>query len=560
MKNLEHVLDLTRRHNAHLRDRVDLVASNSWVSSWARLTMSSLLSNSYCIGLPGARLYGGCDYIDMVEREVLRLATELFGTRRGVVQFLSGMQANIGAYNAILRPGDTIVTAPGKHGGHYSHNEAGPLRFFSPKILAVPFDASRYNIDLDGLEALLVRHRPRLLVVGWSEFLFRHPLSEIRAMCDLSGTKLMYDMSHVAGLLAGGAFQPEAGALADIVTSSTGKSLHAPDHGLCLYNDDALSPGILDAVMPLLTSNTHPHELAALGVALAEMKAFGKDYAQQVIRNARSLAAALDARGVKALYAELGYSDSHTVLVEHPRAGFAVDLLDAAGISINACALPWDEGSAVTGLRIGTQVVTRRGMKEPEMARIADAVARVLVEHEDPLTVRYRYVGPLARDFDQVAYSFDTTFPFEADWQQAPYRAAIPGDVESLALRVPAFSDLSVAAVRELAVHLELHVRLPGQLVIEQGAASDCAYFVVNGQLDVIGNDGGVVASVGEGGHVGEVGAITGRPRANSVVTSGDSSAVLLRVESAVLRQLVEQFASLRAHFERHIARVVAPA
>ncbi|MFM9101200.1 MAG: aminotransferase class I/II-fold pyridoxal phosphate-dependent enzyme, partial [Cyanobium sp.] len=196
-----------------------------------------MLSNSYCIGLPGNRIYGGCDYIDMIEREVVQLATDLFGTKRGVVQFLSGMQATIGAYNAILEPGDTIVTALAKHGGHYSHNAAGPLRFFSPRILPVPFDESRYNIDCDRLDALLAAERPKLLVVGWSEFLFPHPLREIRELCDRHGTHLMYDMSHVVGLLAGGGFQPEAGELADIVTSSTGKSLHAPDHGLCLFND-----------------------------------------------------------------------------------------------------------------------------------------------------------------------------------------------------------------------------------------------------------------------------------------------------------------------------------
>jgi glycine hydroxymethyltransferase len=557
MKNLEHVLDLTRRHNAYLRDRVDLVASNSWISSWARLTMSSLLSNSYCIGLPGARLYGGCDYIDMVEREVLQLATRLFGTQRGVVQFLSGMQANIGAYNAILRPGDTIVTAPGKHGGHYSHNEAGPLRYYGPRILSVPFDASRYNIDLDGLATLLERERPRLLVVGWSEFLFPHPLSEIRALCDASETKLMYDMSHVAGLLAGGRFQPEAGALADIVTSSTGKSLHAPDHGLCLYNDDRLTAGVLDAVMPLLTSNTHPHELAALGVALAEMEAFGADYATQVIRNTQALARALDARGVKALYGELGYSESHTVLVEHPRAGFAVDLLDAAGISINACALPWDEGNAVTGLRVGTQVVTRRGMKEAEMERIAEAVASVLVRREDPLQVRHRQVGPLAREFDGVAYSFDATFPFESTWQEAPYANHMPHDVEALALKIPAFHDLSVAAVRELASHLTLQVAQPGETIVQRGTTSDAVYFVASGRLDVLATDDrSVLATIGEGGHVGEAGVLRDRPRGNHVVASGSGSTLLLRMSADALRALVARFDILRVHFERHIARI----
>src|SRR5262249_23937988 len=286
--------------------------------------------------------------------------------------------------------------APGKHGGHYSHNEEGPLRFYSPRILAVPFDEKRYNIDLDKVEDLFARERPRLFVVGWSEFLFPHPLREIRAICDRFATNLMYGLARVAGLLGGGPFHPDAGPLADILTSPTGKSLHAPDHGLRLYNGEGLPRGVLDAVMPLLASNTHPHELAALGIALAEMHAFGREYATQVVKNSKALAQALDARGIKALYGDLGYSESHTVLVEFARAGTAVSLLDNAGISVNGCALPWDEGSAITGLRVGTQVVTRRGMREPEMALIADAAARVLVQGEDPQVVRHDLVAPLS--------------------------------------------------------------------------------------------------------------------------------------------------------------------
>lgn len=424
MPSLESLLDLTRRHNGALLERIDLVASNSWISNWVRLTMGSLLSNSYCIGLPGQRIYGGCDHIDGIEREVVELATSLFGTRLAVVQFLSGMQANIGAYNAILRPGDTIVTAPARCGGHYSHNASGPLRFFSPRILPVPFDQDRYNIDLERLELLLAAEHPRLLVVGWSEFLFPHPLRPIRDLCDRHGTHLMYDMSHVAGLLAGGVFQPEAGGLADIVTSSTGKSLHAPDHGLCLFNDERLSAGVLEAVMPLLTSNTHPHELAALGIALAEMQAFGADYARQVVRNSKALGHALAAQGVSVLYGDLDYSESHTLLIRCDHSETAIARLDGAGISANATPLPWDQGDQPGGIRIGTQVVTRRGMREAEMEVVAEALARVLLHGQDPRQVRHDLVIPLARAHRGMAFSFDGSFPLGQDWQEAPYRSA----------------------------------------------------------------------------------------------------------------------------------------
>jgi len=571
MKHLQHVLDLTRRHNSFLQDRIDLVASNSWVSSWARLTMSSLLSNSYCIGLPGSRLYGGCDYIDMIEREIVHLATELFGTRYGVVQFLSGMQANIGAYNAILKPGDTIVTALAKHGGHYSHNAAGPLRFFGPRIVPVPFDDRTYNIDVERLDALLAAEHPILLVVGWSEFLFPHPLQEIRTICDRHGTRLMYDMSHVAGLLAGGAFQPQAGALADIVTSSTGKSLHAPDHGLCLFNDEQLRPGVLDAVMPLLTSNTHPHELAALGIALAEMKAFGADYAAQVVRNTKALGRALAEQGIDVLYCNLDYSESHTLLIAYERSDFAVAMLDRAGLSVNATPLPWDEGDTAGGLRIGTQVVTRRGLREADMEPVAEAIARVLLHGDDPIVVQHSLVTPLARAFQRVEFSFDTSFPFNHTWQDTPYRdttswtAAVPApatddnDAVALALRVPAFHALSVHEIATLTSDLSVQTLAAEALLLRRGDSADSVYFVLNGCLQVLGpDDHSVIAEVGEGRHVGEMGVMLKRPRANTVTVSSGGPATLLRMQAEAFCSLLRRHQSVANHFNRHLQRIAA--
>ena len=183
MKNLQNILNLTRNHNRFVSESIDLIASNSWISQFARLAMTSSLPNSYCIGLPGNRLYGGCTYIDMIEREVSQLARALFPMKKVVLQFLSGMQANIGAYNAILKPGDTVIGAQAKHGGHYSHNPDGPLRFFSPKFVPMPFDDSCYNIDVQGLAKLMTKEKPKLLIVGWSEFLFPHPLAELRECC-----------------------------------------------------------------------------------------------------------------------------------------------------------------------------------------------------------------------------------------------------------------------------------------------------------------------------------------------------------------------------------------
>lgn len=547
------LLDLTRRHNEYVAGRIDLIASNAWVSAFARLAMGSALSNNYCIGLPGNRLYGGCSYIDMIEREVVSLASQLFGAEHATVQFLSGMQANIGAYNALLSPGDKVVAAPVRHGGHYSHGPTGPLRFFSPTMLEAPFDPDVYNLDLDALRELFARERPRLLIAGWSEFLFPHPLAELRELCDLYDVRLMYDMSHVAGLIAGGAFQPDAGALADVLTSSTGKSLHAPDHGMLLYNDAALEPAINDAIMPLLTSNTHPHETAAVGIALAEMHAFGRDYARQVVANTKALGAALAARGVDVLYAALGYSDSHTLLVRHDHAQTAMSLLDAAGISSNTAPLPWDASGPDRGLRFGTQVVTRRGLREPQMRQIADAIARLLVDGDDPHHVAYELVRPLAEGFRHADFSFDAHFPLPADWQEASYRPRRIGAVPALAALIPAFSALSLAELDLLSETLRLVTLAESEYLLRTGDAADAVYFIVDGTI-ACSTHSTRVAYLGPGDHIGEVGVLTGEPR--SLNAYATTPTVLLRLGADDFQDLLDDAPSVRKHFEEYIAAV----
>lgn len=557
MSEFAHFLDLTRRHNQFLEERIDLVASNSWISSFARLTMSSLLSNSYCIGLPGNRFYGGCSYIDMLEREVIELATELFGAPHAVVQFLSGMQANIGAYNAILRPGDKIVSAPAKYGGHYSHNPSGPLRFFQAQVLEVPFDVERYNIDVAKLEELFDRERPRLLVAGWSEFPFPHPMKELRELCDKYGVRLMYDMSHVAGLIAGKEFQADAGQYADILTSSTGKSLHAPDHGLVLFHDEELKSGILDAVMPLLTSNTHPQELAALGIALSEMKTFGEQYAKQTVRNTQALGRELSKRGIKALYEELGYSQSHTLLVEIEEAQIAVQLLDNAGISTNTTLLPWDMTDKPSGLRLGTQVITRRGFKEAQMEQIADAIYQVLIEQRDPVQVRYEFVRPLCEQFMRCEYSFDTQFPLGSDWMDRPYRFTRSEDPLSLALAVPALAELSLNQMRDLAKQFKvMHLR-GGEMLFSAGDFPDSVYFVVDGHVDILDGTGAnrkTVATMGSGTHLGELGVLKEQTRKYSA--RAREATVLLVIEAAGFRQLIKNNEQLDHYFQLYCSTI----
>ena len=404
------LLDDVEKHQNHQLHSFDLVASNTFCSTEIKKIMCSGLINSYCIGLPGNRFYGGCRVIDKIECKTRELVCQVFGAKYCEVQFLSGMMANIAAYNVLLpQTGCTVMASPSKHGGHYSHNTKGPLtRLFGANVVQTPWDEHTYNVDVDALPLAMATHKPCLLILGWSEMLFEHDLPAIRKICDEHSCKIMYDMSHVAGLVAGGVFQSDMMQYADIVTSSTGKSLHAADHGLILYNDPSFTPKIRESVIPLLTSNTHFHETAALCMAMLEVQNYGSQYGVQVVANTKALGKELDKRGFKLLCADIGYSNSHELIIDlEGESGVQrTRLLDAAGVFVNPQDLPWDTvTSGPTGLRLGTQVLTRRGFRERHMVLVADALARVLKKHESVTSVS-RYVAKACSRIGSLDFAF----------------------------------------------------------------------------------------------------------------------------------------------------------
>ena len=412
-------------HQSNQLKSFDLVASNSFVSNSVRSVMGSALMNSYCIGTPGARFYGGCSEIDDIEIMTKELTCELFGAKYCELQLLSGMLANIAAYHAMLSDiqaaGETpvVMASPAKNGGHYSHNKGGALTtLFRAKVVTTPWDPATYNVDVTKLDASMAEHHPNLLIIGWSEMLFDHDLPAIRKICDKYGCKILYDMSHVAGLIAGKQFQTDMMEYVDIVTSSTGKSFHSADHGMILYNDPNLTPKIREAVMPILTSNTHFHETAALCMTLLEMKYHGEEYAKQVIANSKALGAELTKRGFTILCEPKGYSETHEVICSlHGLDGIdgpimtgpeATRKLDRANIRVNPQELPDDTpATGATALRLGTQVLTRRGFKESDMATVAEGMYRALVADTEGLESICYDVAKTAGRFQNVHYSFD---------------------------------------------------------------------------------------------------------------------------------------------------------
>jgi hypothetical protein len=284
------------------------------------------------------------------------------------------------------------------------------------------------------------------------------------------------------------------------------------------------------------------------------MKHFGAAYADQVIKNSKALGAALKARGINALYGDLGFSESHTILVEHPHVHTAVQLLDNAGISANACPLPWNEEGTATGIRLGTQVVTRRGMTEAQMTVIADAIFRLLEEGRDPGRVRFELILPLARGFDGVAYSFDGSFGLPGDWQERPYDVGKTTDVFRLTLTVPAFSEASVGSVRNISRVMERIELQPGGELFGAGQPPDAVYFVIEGSLDVVTDSGQIVACCDEGGHVGELGVMRNSGRAYAVRAARHT--VVLKLPAGPFEQILRENERVGAYFHNYARRL----
>jgi glycine hydroxymethyltransferase len=274
-----------------------------------------------------------------------------------------------------------------------------------------PFDSKEMNIDVEKARKLILEKKPRIMLFGGSLFLFPHPLKEMREVADEIDAYMVYDGAHVAGLIAGGEFQDPFAEGADVVTSSTHKTLPGPQGGVILCRN-YLAEKIDNAAFPGLMSNHHLHHVAGFAVALAEMKEFGKAYARQIIKNAKALASALYESGFAVLCEHKGFTESHQVAIDVSRIGGGQKIaedFEKANIIVNKNLLPWDtlEHTAnPSGVRIGVPEITRIGMKEREMEQIAEFMKRIAINREDPEKVK-RDVVEFKKDYNKVKYSFD---------------------------------------------------------------------------------------------------------------------------------------------------------
>lgn len=373
-------LELSRQRN-----KLEMIASENFVSEAVMEAQGSVLTNKYAEGYSGKRYYGGCEYVDMVEDLAIARAKKLFGADHVNVQPHSGSQANFGVYFALLKPGDTIMGMNLSHGGHLTHGS--PVNVSGTYFNIVPYgvNAETQQIDYDEMRNIALETKPKMIIGGGSAY---SRIIDFKKMADIAhevGAIFMVDMAHFAGLVAAG-LHPNPVEYADVVTTTTHKTLRGPRGGMILCKEE-YAKAIDKAIFPGIQGGPLMHVIAAKAVAFGEaLQPAFKEYAQQVITNAKVLAAALEKEGFLIVS---GGTDTHVMLVDVRSCGLtgkvAEFLLDEVGITCNKNTIPFDPESpfVTSGIRLGTPALTTRGLKEADMEEIASIIALVLKNSED---------------------------------------------------------------------------------------------------------------------------------------------------------------------------------
>ena len=367
------------------RDNIELIASENIVSPAVMAAMGSVLTNKYAEGYPRHRYYGGCQHVDVVEQLAIDRACELFGAKYANVQPHSGAQANLAVYFAILELGDTVMGMDLSQGGHLTHGSPANMSGKNYKFVSYGVNADGF-LDYDALEAQVKEVQPKLLVAGASAYCRALDFERLANIAHSNGAMLMVDMAHIAGLVAGGAHQSPV-PYADVVTTTTHKTLRGPRGGLILTNSEELIKKINKAIFPGTQGGPLEHVIAAKAVCFGEaLKPEFKEYAQNVVKNASVLAARLMERGVKIVS---GGTDNHLMLVDLTDSevtGKQLEKnLDEVHITANKNTVPGEKRSpfVTSGVRLGTPSVTTRGFGEEEMVIIADCIADCIFDFEN---------------------------------------------------------------------------------------------------------------------------------------------------------------------------------
>jgi glycine hydroxymethyltransferase len=424
LQSYNQVFQLLEQHHQWFANSLPLIASENIPSPAVREAVLSDFGNRYAEGWTGERVYAGCRFIDQVEQACIDLAKQLFRVDFADVRPISGVCANLVAYTTFTTPGDTILALAIPAGGHISMGKkefggtAGAVRGLNVEYF--PFDTDEMNIDIDATTRKIEKlagegKEPTLGMLGGSVLPFPHPVRELSAAFQEQGAKICFDAAHVAGLVAGGRFQDPLHEGADAMTCSTHKTLPGPQGGMILSKAE-YGEQIKRSTFPGNVSNHHLHHVAGKAIMFAEMLAFGKEYASQIVKNSKALAQALHERGFQVLGEKKGFTKSHLLVADITKYGDGKTIekkLEDANIILNRNLLPYDikagrHFEAPGGIRAGVSEVTRLGMKESDMDEIAQLMTRVVAKGEEPRKVA-QDVSEFRKKFQKVHYAFESS-------------------------------------------------------------------------------------------------------------------------------------------------------
>jgi len=411
LKNMKQIIDLVNEHNNWRKNCINLIASENTMSPICEKLYTSDLMHRYAEGLPFKRYYKGLKYVDEIEDLTEKEFKKHFNVNFVDIRPTSGTLANYSVFSSLAKPGETVMTLGIDGGSHISHEKGGAIGMLKYEIEHVAYNPENLEIDVKKTGEKILNSKPKFIILGGSVLLFPQPLKEIKEYCNQVGTKMIYDGAHVFGLITAGNFQNPLEEGADIITSSTHKTFPGPQGGIILANldDEKLKTRIQNKVFPGFVSNHHLHRVPCLYVALKEMQEFGKDYTDQIIKNAKALAQKLDELGFDVLGKSKGYTETHQVLLNVSAQGggkVVADKLEEQNIILNKNIIPHDstdDPDNPNGIRIGVQEMTRYGMKEEDMQKVAELIRDIIIDNKD---VKNKVIE-FRNNFKELNYIFD---------------------------------------------------------------------------------------------------------------------------------------------------------
>lgn len=385
-ENDREIYDAVMNELSRQQNKIELIASENFVSETVMETLGTPLTNKYAEGYPGKRYYGGCEWVDVAENLAMERAKKIFGANYANVQPHSGAQANMAVFFALLNPGDTVLSMSLAHGGHLSHGS--PVNMSGKYFNIIPYGVTEDEnvIDYEEVRRLALEHKPKLILAGASAYPRIIDFEKFAEIAKETGAYLMVDMAHIAGLVAAG-LHPNPVPYADVVTTTTHKTLRGPRGGLILSRDEELGKLFNKAIFPGIQGGPLMHVIASKAVSFKEaLSDEFKEYQTQIVKNAKAFAEQLNEEGLKLVS---GGTDNHLILINLTDTGVtgkeAEHMLDEVGITVNKNAIPFDKQSPfiTSGIRVGTPAGTTRGFKEDDFREIAKLIKLTITDFEN---------------------------------------------------------------------------------------------------------------------------------------------------------------------------------